>query len=125
MNCTNCGDKTKEDASYCTSCGGETKEMKEGDTNLSEDKWWYRVLKVVYIALYLPLLSIVPGVWYDTTPYYSSSAGEYIGSYAEAFLYSLITLLVYLAVVRLIKITVLYIISGDKPEWKKEFTKLY
>jgi cytoskeletal protein RodZ len=68
----------------------------------------------------LPLLIIIPVVWSENS--YSYYGG---GSEGEAFWYSLLTLVIYMAIARLIKIAVLYVALGRKPEWKKEFKKLF
>ena len=127
MFCENCGNKLKEGHKFCTKCGhsnvSEAKEEKS--PTLSDDKWWYRLAKVIYVLLYLPLLVVVPLVWSENVPRYNSYFEEYYGSYGEAFWYSVLTLVIYVVVVRLIKITFLYISFAKKPIWKKEFKKFF
>ena len=134
MFCENCGSKIDSSHKFCIKCGrsisADTKKTSTPNlTPQKEDKWWHRLSRVFYIVLYLPLLLIVPLVWSENTPssYYSYYSKEttYSGSYGEAFWYSLITLIIYLVVVRLIKITFQYIVSAKRPEWGKEFKRLY
>lgn len=132
MFCTNCGKEIPEKSTFCTECGhpvsAHKKEAEKRTGNL-DDKWWLRLAKVVYIALYIPLPFVLIGVWTSSDPYtyYSSYSREYItyGSYGEAFWYSLLTLVVWVVVLRLIKITFLYISFAQKPQWKKEFRKFF
>lgn len=123
MHCANCGTKNEEGAKFCAQCGRLVTKTEE--TSVSVDRWWNRLAKVIYIALHLPLLLVVPIVWSENAPYYSSYYKEWSGSYGEAFWYSLLTFVFYLAVLRLIKLAVLYVTAGCKPEWKKEFKKFY
>jgi len=46
-------------------------------------------------------------------------------TFVEAFWYSLLTLIIYVAIVRLIKIAFIYIVLGQKPEWEKEFARVF
>lgn len=121
MFCKKCGNEIKTDDKFCAKCGTPAPTL--------NDKWWHRLLKVFYIIAYLPLLVIIPTVWSSNKPYsyysyYSNQTISY-GSYAEAFWYSLLTLAIYLIVLRLIKIVILYVAFGYKPEWKKQFKKLF
>jgi len=127
MFCENCGNKLKEGHKFCTKCGhSNVQEIKEKKAPvLSDEKWWHRLSKVLYVLLYLPLLILVPLVWSENTPRYSSYFNEYYGSYGEAFWYSALTLAIYIVVVRLVKITFLYIALAQKPKWKKEFKKFF
>jgi hypothetical protein len=123
MFCENCGNKNQEGHKFCTKCGhlvDSTKEktnfVKQTPLTLNE-KWWHRLLKVLYIVGYLPLLLIIPLVWSENSCYYCSDG--------DAFWYSLLTLVIYVAIIRLIKVAVLYVAMGRRPEWKKEFKKLF
>lgn len=126
MYCEHCGTKLEQGHKFCTKCGHstvpvQTKSAAAHQPALSlNDKWWHRLLKVLYVVSYLPLLIIIPVVWSENS--YSYYGG---GSEGEAFWYSLLTLVIYMAVARLIKIAVLYVALGRKPEWKKEFKKLF
>lgn len=130
MFCEHCGNKIDGSHKFCTKCGHSTlqSEIKNSisQTGVSlNEKWWHRLLKVIYIILYIPLLGILPLVWTENSSsynYYSSSSTDTSGT---AFWYCLLTLVIYMAVARLIKIAVLYIAMGRKPEWKKEFKKLF
>jgi uncharacterized membrane protein len=128
MFCTNCGKKIKEGGVFCSECGhlvditSPKKSPIEKSINIQNEKWWYRLLKVLYLIALLPLLGIIIIVWSSYTPYcYSYSC---YGSYNEAFWYSLLTLVIGLIVLRLIKLAVIYVTIGRKPDWKKEFKKL-
>lgn len=94
--------------------------------NTTNEKWWLRLSKVAYILLYIPLLAVIPTVWSENSSEYigySIDGRTYNNTPGKAFLYSLLALVIYLVVVRLIKLAFLYITFGQKPEWKKEFTK--
>ena len=136
MFCENCGNKLAEGDKFCTKCGHSTvlTETKSPATPhapiVSDDKWWKRGLKVVYIFLLLQILWIVPAVWSTNAQSYECGFGSYsnchyVDSYGTAFWYSLLALVIFMVVTRLIKITVLYIAMGRKPHWGKEFKKLY
>lgn len=127
MFCENCGNKLKEGHKFCTQCGHsnapETKQEKS--PTLSDEKWWYRLAKVFYVLLYLPLLLVIPLVWSENSSSYNYYTSSYTDTTGEAFWYSLLTLVVWVIVVRLIKITFLYIALAQKPRWKKEFKKFF
>ena len=127
MFCSSCGKKISESDTFCTECGhSNVSEIREEKTStLSDDKWWYRLAKVIYVLLYLPLLPLILLVWSENVPRYNAYFNKYYGSYGEAFWYSLLTLVVYIVVVRLIKIIFLYIAFAQKPRWKKEFKKFF
>ena len=129
MFCENCGNKISEADSFCSQCGNTTEEgqniVPSKQFSPHNDKWWYRLLKVGYIALLMPLLLIVPLVWSANKPYYSSYFHETTGSYGWAIWYSFLSIIIYIVIARLIKISVLYIVIGQKPKWTKEFKKLF
>lgn len=108
--------------------GNESTSKISISTNLDQ-KLWYRLSKVVYVILYGFLLIIISTVWdvnsSTYTGYSTAYGGIYEDTYGKAFWYSLLALLIYIAIVRLIKITFLYIALGQKPQWKKEFKKLF
>ena len=126
MYCEHCGNKIEQGYKFCTKCGHSTIPVQTRTPSTSQpelslnDKWWHRLLKVLYVVFYLPLLVIIPLVWSENS--YSYYGNDNTG---EAFGYSLITLLIYMVIVRLIKIAVLYVALGRKSEWKKEFKKLF
>ena len=133
MFCEKCGNKLKENHNFCTECGHSNLDKQESKpisaTNTLEQKWWFRLSKVLYIFLYSFLLLIIPLVWSENsstyTGYSSTYGGRYEDTYGKAFWYSLLTLFVYIVIMKLIKITFLYIAFGQKPQWKKEFKKLF
>lgn len=126
MFCENCGNKTGLNYKFCDKCGHlnvhseERKVSAEQSTVVINDKWWQRLLKVLYIISYLPLLILIPLVWSENSHsyYYGDTPGN-------AFWYSLLTLVIYVAIVRLLKVTVLYVAVGQAPKWKSEFKKLF
>lgn len=124
MYCENCGNKIDESHKFCTKCGHSTVPTEKTTARQSEilpnDRGWHRLLKVLYIVAYLPLLIVIPIVWNESS--YSRYSGD---TYGEAFWYSLLTLVAWVIVLRLIKIAVLYVVIGRKPEWKKEFKKFF
>lgn len=138
MFCTNCGSKIELSDKFCTKCGNlSTKERgdvvnviptRTASPVFSEDKWWQRLLKVGYIFLCLQILWIVPVVWEaNSSTYvgYSYGQSSYKDTPEEAFWYSVLAVLIFMTVTRLLKITVLYVAMGKKPNWAREFKKLY
>jgi len=134
MFCKNCGNKIEKDLKFCTKCGNSVVYNEKENFKINQkiiilnDKWWHRLLKVIYIITYIPLLLIVPLVWSENLPYcytYTYSVPSCSGSYSESFWYSLLTLVIYVVIIRLIKIAVLYVVVGQKPEWKNEFKKFF
>lgn len=131
MFCTNCGNKIKEGEKFCTGCGNSISFKLEENNNhqikiTRDEKWWHRLMRVLYIVSYLPLILLVMVVWEENEPYcsYYYSSNCY-GSYWESFFYSLVSIIIYIVILRLIKIAIIYITSGEKPKWKKEFKKFY
>ena len=134
MFCENCGNKIDNSHKFCTKCGNSTTVEVKNDSAMQQkpvllnDKWWQRFLKVIYIFLCLQIFWIVPVVWISNdsryTGYYLGQS-QYEDTYGLAFWYSLLAIAIFLVITRLIKITVLYVAMGRKPEWKREFKKLY
>jgi hypothetical protein len=130
MFCENCGNKIDDSHKFCTKCGYSAVQKGKESLRIQQpvetlnEKWWHRLLKVFYIILYIPLFVIIPLVWTEN----SSSYGYYSG-YTEttglAIWYSILTLVIYLVVARLIKLSVLYVAFGQRPGWKKQFKKLF
>jgi hypothetical protein len=90
--------------------------------------WWHRLLKVLYVIAYLPLIGLVIGVWLSNTPYcttYQYSSNYCRGSYGEAFWYSVLSLAIYIVILRLIKIAILFIAIGRKPLWKEQLKSFF
>lgn len=132
MYCENCGNKLNEGDKFCTKCGvraAQTASKAVDATLATPERWWLRLLKVFYILMYLPLPLILWAVWdsYGVHSYYSSYSKVWntYGDDGEAFWHTLLTLLVYIVVVRLIKIATLYVAMGKRPQWKTEFKKLF
>jgi hypothetical protein len=131
MYCENCGHKNDESHKYCTKCGYSISftsgrpEAKPTPPLSFDERWWHRLLKVVYIFLYLQILWIVPVVWSEDSTYYNSYYSRYEDTPGEAFWYSVLAIVIFVVVLRLIKLTTLYIFLAQKPEWNKEFWKLF
>lgn len=134
MFCENCGNKIKKGYQFCTECGhpsdGDSIKndySSKGDLN---ERWWYRLFRVLYILSYLPLIGIIITVWNIYAPYCYTSTYSYTynycrGSYSEAFWYSFLALVIGVVILRLAKIIVVYVTKGQKPQWGKEFKKIY
>lgn len=127
MFCENCGAKNEKSYKFCIKCGEAMMQNiihKEKPSNnqsplISDEKWWYRLFKVVYIFFYIPLPFAVWLAWdlnYDRWDDTSIFRGLW---------YASITFLGYSAVMRVIKIAILYIFTGFKHVWKEEFKKLF
>lgn len=131
MFCEKCGSEIKKEDKFCVECGhpAVVSTKSEQPSLTLNDKWWHRLLKVLYVIAYIPLLAIVPIAWSINKPYsyYSSYSGTTTsyGSYGNAFWYSILTLVIYLALLRLIKIAVLYVAFGQRPDWKSQFKKFF
>jgi hypothetical protein len=82
----------------------------------------------MYVFLHLQILWIIPAVWsVNSRQYvgYYSGQSQYQDTFGEAFWYSFLALLICIVILRLIKLTVLYITLAQKPAWKNEFRKLF
>ena len=128
MFCEKCGSKTKQGHQFCTECGHPSEEVvfvqkNEPAKENSNERWWHRLLRVLYIFSYLPLIGFIILAWNENLPHcYTYTC---YGSYGEAFWYSLLTLVIGVVVLRITKIAVIYISKGQKPQWSKEFKKIY
>lgn len=131
MFCENCGNKMQEGHKFCTKCGhsnvpatAAAPAANRGSTPSLDDRWWNRLLKVVYIFFYLQILWIVPVVWSV-----NSTSWSYYGGYedttASAFWYSVLTIVIFVVIMRLIKVSALYVLIGQKPDWRGEFKKIF
>lgn len=124
MLCKNCNNNLKEEDKFCTKCGSPViKQSVEITPTASDEKWWYRLLKVIYIFLYIPLPFLLWLVWEE-----NATSWSYYGSQdttGSAIWYTFITLVIYMVIIRLIKLACLYIAVGQKPNWKKEFKRLF
>lgn len=127
MYCENCGHKMDGSHKFCTKCGSPMRQDKipVSAAAISDEKWWLRLLKVAYILLYLPLPLFLLIAWSANSSSYDWYTHTTTDTTGSAIWYSFLTLLVYMAVVRLIKIATLYVAMGQRPQWKKEFTKLF
>ncbi|HUC88455.1 MAG TPA: zinc-ribbon domain-containing protein [Candidatus Paceibacterota bacterium] len=130
MFCENCGNKIQDGYKFCTKCGasavsGSQKNTTTSQTPEQNEKWWHRLLKVMYILAYIPLPLVLIVVWSASSSSYDYSTSSTTDTSGTAFWYCVLATLIYLVVVRLIKIAVLYIAVGRKPEWKKEFKRLF
>lgn len=127
MFCQYCGSKILKEEKFCSQCGysAPSKPEKISPSLLLEERWWMRLAKVFYIVLYLPLLFIIPAIWSDNAPYYNAYSKKYYGSYEDAFWYSFLFFVIYMITARLIRISFLYVVAGQKPQWKKEFKRLF
>lgn len=76
-------------------------------------KWWYRLLEVVYTFLYF----IIPFIVLN-----SINGPENVIERTFFLIYLAILCIVG---IRIIKISIVYIIKGEKIDWKKEFKKLF
>ena len=116
MFCENCGNNIKSPDKFCENCGNPKVAMSLDETlakaqNLDQ-KWWYRFAKVFYIALYILLPIYLLFLWDDVRD-------------DERLTVMLVMFIVYIALARLIKIVFLYITLGRKPQWAREFRRLF
>jgi len=122
MFCEKCGNKYTEGENFCIKCGGAldgsaTPVSRVPETK-KDERWWHRLANVVYVAAHLPLLLVVPLVWSENARRYSSYYKEYRGSDGEALWYCILTIVIWLAVLRLIKMSVRYVAGGVRPVYK-------
>jgi len=133
MYCENCGNKNDGSHKFCTKCdhpialASSVSTIKKNSERYLDERWWHRLLKVAYIFLYIQILWIVPAVWSANSTDYDYYGGEfhYTDTTAEAFWYSILAIVIFVVVLRLIKLTVLYIALAQKPVWRDEFKKLF
>lgn len=122
MFCENCGNRYSDGENFCIKCGGALNGTVAATGKISrikdDERWWHRLAKVVYVAVHLPLLLVVPIVWSENARHYSSYYKEYMGSDSDAFWYCILTIIVWLVVLRLIKMAVRYVAGGVKPRFK-------
>ena len=90
-----------------------------------DQRWWLRLARVTYIALHIPLLIIALFVWEINAPSCNIYGTRCSGSYEEVFWYLTLSFAIYITIMRLIKISFLYISLSQKPQWKDEFKKLF
>src|SRR5882724_9687097 len=98
MFCEYCGHKLESSDKFCMKCG---KPVIVIDNNISttnqrtslNDKWWRRLLNVLYVVAYFPLLIILPITWsVSSSSYVGYFGGEshYEDTYGMAFWYSIL-----------------------------------
>ena len=128
MFCTNCGNEIISHEKFCTNCG--LKVMSANKSSIASEfkdvsilkiengKWYHRLVVVIYVVAHLPLLFIIPAVWSANARYYSTYSKKFYGSDAEAFGYSILTIIIWLIVLRLIKMATKYVVLGKKPNIK-------
>lgn len=134
MFCEKCGNKIEESSKFCEKCGNKIIPEIKKITNQAmkpdfENKWWFRFMKVAYTILYIILVPIILIVWnVNATKYnynYYTHSSSYTSTIGDAFWYSFLTIIIYISIIRLIKISTLYIFFGLKPNWKKEFKEFF
>lgn len=125
MHCDNCGAALRSEDKFCTKCGAPVHKATTAPvSSVSDEEWWYRLLKVVYILLYIPLPLLLWLVW-DANATSWSYYGGYTDTTGSAVWYTFLTLIIYMVIVRLIKLACLYVAAGQKPNWKKEIKRLF
>lgn len=127
MFCSNCGKELQIGDEFCTACGQAvaSKVISQQINGLQQEVWWYRLLKVFYILLYIPLPLLILLVWSESSTTYDYTTKRSTDTSGAALWYSFITLIIYLTILRLVKVSTLYIIAAQKPKWRQEFKKLY
>lgn len=123
MYCHKCGNEIKGNDRFCIKCGSSVLSEKIIEKPvIFEDRWYLRLAKVIYIALYIPLPFVLFGIWTLNQPYcYYGSCGLN----GEAFWYTLLTFVAWVVILRLVKVAFFYIFIAQKPKWKIEFRKFF
>jgi hypothetical protein len=127
MFCKNCGHQSDNGKKFCSQCGTELTApiQTHVNTSIEEEVWWKRLIKVVYIVLHIPLPLILIVVWAGTSSSYDYYSKTTHNNYGEAFFYVLLSLIIYVLILRLIKLAYRYVVLGKHPEFKKEFKRFY
>ncbi len=130
MFCTYCGAPLNETDKFCIKCGRPTSPDTEPTQKIKsvsrpDERWWYRLAKIFYILLYFPLPLVILIAWEENRSSYDYLTRSTVDTSEKAFWYSLLTLVIYLAIIRLIKISFLYVMLGRKPDWQKELKKFF
>lgn len=89
-----------------------------------EEKWWFRIAKVVYIFLYLFLAVGVIASGVDNFYSYDTDIKSNVYTPGYALANVLVVIVVGLVLIKVIKITFFYIFLAQKPSWKKEIRKI-
>lgn len=123
--CDNCGSLLESDAKFCTKCGHKVVAQTTQHKSPVEEKWWERLFKVIYILAYLPLIILLILVWSDSATDYDIYTRTWIDTPGIAIWYCFLTAIIYLVIMRLVKLAFLYVAKAEKPKWKAEFKKLF
>lgn len=128
--CEKCGNELEWKFKFCTMCGSPiVQKVLPPKIELPEPEytteWRYRLMKVIYIIGYFPLIILVIIVRSANSTDYNREYQYTTDTPWAAFLYSLLAIAIYVIVIRLIKIAVLYVVVAKKPDWQWEFKKLY
>ena len=97
---------------------------KHQEINL-EQKWWFRIAKVLYIVLYIFFVAVVVGAGIENFYGYSTDGNEIIYTPGSAFLNVLVSIIIGFFVIKSIKMTFFYIFLAQKPHWKKELSRIF
>jgi len=111
MHCENCGNKIIESHSYCANCGKQvgadinsqvSPNINTKSLSHLKTKWWYRLIKVIYlICLAISLLFVV------LVSYSINSTSD-----GSAFGYSFLSIIITLAIYEVIRRGFYYIALG-------------
>ncbi len=121
MYCKECGHEYGTDEKYCIKCG-KSLDSNYGGTG-EGGRWYHRLGMVIYVFFNLLLLPVVFAVWSESSKTYVSDGGygynyHYEYDYVMGLWYSFLTVVVWLLVLRLIKIALRYIATGRKFQFK-------
>ena len=129
MYCENCGNEYSPEENFCIKCGSPlgaaslestvkpVNEMPEAKKK-KDERWYHRLGVVAYVIAHLPLLIVLPIVWSENDTSYNSYSRSYTDTSGEAFWYCLLTLVIWVLVLRLIKMALKYVVRGTKPKFK-------
>jgi hypothetical protein len=90
-----------------------------------ENKWWFRVAKVVYVFLYLFFAIGIIASGIDNFFTYEVNTGSVIYTPVFAFINVLIVVIIGFVVIKAIKIIFFYTSIAQRPNWKKELTNIF
>lgn len=128
MNCSKCGAHIKEGDRFCINCGGRIQNNEEASNFKElESKSWYRFTKVVYTFLYFFLFVILYFVFTESSQTYNyTSYGNYnyTYDYGNGLWVTFLTFLGGSAFLKLLKVSLFYVTTGTKPNWKIEIKKV-
>lgn len=71
MYCKNCKQKLDKADKFCTGCGTAVQNsntLPQTATTPQPEKWWYRLLKVIYIIVFVASIAITCVIAYSTLP---------------------------------------------------------